>query len=229
MGIVERYKERVKQRLRDYAIVEAYRKRRRMRLDDSMFIPMCYAVVKDAGIDTKGMSVEDVVDEYDLLRKQEKADKDHPQYSIKVSDKGKNVSPLGFSSPGREFEHFDNHRDENVFKNMTQQQYVDYAKKLCMKAVGGEIIGGKYRERDKDGRIYECVMRYNTKTGVLVMGRPGHCINTCMVAKYWKNDEEGRPIRDENGNKVFNPDYLKKGKKWVENILSEKKKNQPNW
>jgi len=226
---VDRYRERVKQRLRDYATIEAYKKRRQERMDGDGFVAMAYAVVNAAGFDTNKMDTEEVIEEFDEIKKQENVGDDHPQKDIKVSDKGANVPPIGFSSPAREYEHADNHKDESAFKGMTQQQYVDYAKKMCTKAVGGDIIGGKYRERGTDGRVYDCVMRYNTKTGVLVMGRPGHYINTCMVAKYWKNDEKGAPIRDENGNKIFNPNYLRDGAKYVRKELRRKKENQPNW
>lgn len=102
------------------------------------------------------------------------------------SPTGANKPPKGFASSKKAKEHFEKHtaRDNaNLYKGMTQKEYVEHAKSLLSQPCGGDIDGFA----TKDGKV----VRFNKSTGEYASGYPNGNIKTCMVAKV--NKQTGEP------------------------------------
>ena len=102
------------------------------------------------------------------------------------SSKGKNDPPKSFASAQLAKRHFRDHaqRDNaNLYRGMTQEQYIEHAKDFLSQPCEGDVVG----YRTKDGKV----CRFNQVTGEYASGYPGGDIKTCMVVKC--NRKTGEP------------------------------------
>lgn len=99
---------------------------------------------------------------------------------------GANKPPKGFANEQKAKSHFESHvvkDNANLYKGMTQEQYIEHARTLLSKPCGGDIDGYK----TKDGKV----VRFNRATGEYAAGFPDGHLKTCMVAKV--NRKTGEP------------------------------------
>ena len=163
MGIVERYKERVKQRLRDYAIIEAYYKRRQKRLDWN----------EEQGHDPENGHWEEVPDS-------QKAEEGSKEYEGVEKNR---YGYTGFRDNITLERHLKYHGDEPPFVGMDKKEYEKFSMDFLNKEVDGDRILG-FEGKDKDtGKTYS--IRFDKETGIFAKGYHGGEVQTCFVPGYW--------------------------------------------
>lgn len=186
MGIVERYKERVKQRLRDYAIVEAYRKRRQMRLD-----------YNDSQPREKNGQFGEVPDSEQAENKEKREEEQkngetekHPQEGMQITPRGANPSCVGFANRYLEDEHYGIHaQHEPIFEGMSKEEYAKAVDDFLQQPTSPKIWGYTFKA-DLWGHEVTGVVRFDTTTGFFAKGYPGMKIATGMQAKYLKDSRD---------------------------------------